>query len=77
MNVDAELFGVKLTSALPDGAVATAVVAVVEYTDPATSNRHLQLLSSEMPVWARLGMLRTVTAADEADAVQAFEPDND
>jgi hypothetical protein len=69
-----ELFGLTLDGHVNTDDVATAAVVVVELIS-ADGKPYLRLLSSDLPVWRRLGMLAIVIASDEADAVQAFEPD--
>lgn len=75
-NRTTQLFGLELSGELPADAVPTAAVVVVEYIDAEDSRRYLRLLSSEMPLWARLGMLRVVCHSDERDAAEAFEADD-
>lgn len=74
-----DLFGMELTGELPDDAVPTAIVLVVEYLNPDDdrSRRYLRLMATEMPLWARVGMLRVVVASDEHEATMAFDADED
>ena len=70
-----QMFGLELSGELPDDAVPTAAVVVVEYIDAADSRRYLRLLASDMTLWARIGMLRVVCHSDEREAAEAFIED--
>jgi hypothetical protein len=77
MGTPVELFGLTLDSHLPNTAIATAIVVVVEYIDPETSKEHLRLMSTDLPVWRRIGLLETVLATDRAEAAAKFEADDE
>lgn len=72
-----QLFGLELGGDLPADALPTAAVVIVEYIDATDSRRYLRLLSSDMPLWTRLGMLQLVCHSDEREAAEAFEADDD
>jgi len=71
-----ELFGLTVDGDIDQADVAVAVVVVVELISAETSKPYLRLMSSDVPLWHRLGMLTTAVAADQADVVDAFEPDD-
>ena len=71
-----ELFGLTLDGDVNVHEVAVAVVVVVELLGE-DGKTYLRLVSSDLPVWRRLGMLRCVVASDEADAARAFIGDDD
>lgn len=71
----ATLFGLELSGTLPDEAVPTSVIVVVEYIDAEDNCRYLKVMASDMPLWARLGIMRMVQLADEGMAAEGFEED--
>ena len=70
------LFGLDLDGDVDPADVAVAAVVVVELLHD-DGSPYLRLVSSNLPVWRRLGMLRCVVATDEAEAVRAFVDDED
>ena len=71
------LFGVEIGGEVPDDAIATAVVVLVEVIEGEESKPHLRLLSSDMPIWRRIGILETLLTSDRLEAARSFENDED
>ena len=69
-----ELFGLTLDGDIDPTTVAIAAVIIVELINE-EGEPYLRLVSSNLPVWQRIGMLRCVLASDEAEAANAFEND--
>ncbi len=71
-----ELFGLTLDGDIDPHAVVVAAVVVVELIG--TDGRpYLRLVSSNLPAWQRIGMMRAVVATDEAELAAAFQGDEE
>jgi hypothetical protein len=70
------LFGLELDGDIDPADVVVAAVVVVELLHD-DGKPYLRLVSSDLPVWRRLGMLACVVATDEAEAVRCFVNDED
>ena len=73
-GVTTELFGLTLDGDIDPTTIAVAAVVVVELIND-DGEPYLRLVSSNLPVWQRIGMLRCVIASDEAEAANAFVED--
>ena len=71
-----ELFGLTLDGDVNVHEVAIAAVVVIELMTE-DGKTYLRLVSSDLPVWRRIGMMRCVIASDEDLAVRAFVDDDD
>jgi Mg2+/citrate symporter len=71
-----ELFGLTLDGDIDPADVVVAAVVVVELLRE-DGKTYLRLVSSDLPVWRRLGMLQCIVVTDEAEAVRCFVNDED
>ena len=71
-----ELFGLTLDGDVDTGHVATAIVVVLELINE-DGEPYLRLISNNLPVWQRIGMMRCVIASDEAEAAVSFKADDE
>lgn len=69
--------GLELDGGLDTDDIVTAAVLIVELISAETSRPYLRVMSSDTPLWRRVGMLRTILATDEFDGARAFEPDDE
>jgi Mg2+/citrate symporter len=59
----------------PDDIAIAAVLVIEMISADDGSGSYLRLLSSDLPVWQRLGMLQCAVAVDEATAAGSFKDD--
>ena len=68
-----ELFGLTLNGDIPDG-IPTNAVIIIEYLDE-DGEPNLRVISTDMPTWARIGLLHAVLVGDHHDIINAFQDD--
>lgn len=73
-EVTTELFGLTLDGDVDTGHIPTAIVVVLELINE-DGEPYLRLISNNLSVWQRIGMMRCVIASDEAEAAVSFKED--
>ena len=69
------ILGLDLDGDIPESAVPIGAVLIVETINAETSKPQLQVLSTDMTVWHRLGVVSAIAGLDQADLTRTFEDD--